>query len=120
MSGAIRLVVVAVDRGRAVINEGPDTAGNFPVTMSRALVRVVEEAVICELFVRRWLRDRVERVIDGAFEGGHLGSVARLMGVKVVGGGHVPVNKRSTRWCGGNATSVRQNLWPTGSLGSVT
>jgi hypothetical protein len=73
MSCAMGLVVVAVDRMRAVVNERSDTAGDIPVTISGALVCIVEETVICVFFVQGGLRDRVERVVDGAFESGHLG-----------------------------------------------
>jgi hypothetical protein len=72
VSGGMRLVVVAIDRRRAVINEGSDTARDIPVTISRALICIVEEAVVCVLFVQRRLRNWVERVVYGAFEGGHL------------------------------------------------
>lgn len=65
--------MVAVDRRSAVVDEGSDTAGNIPVAISRALVCVVEEAVVCVFFVRRRLRNGFERVVNGAFEGGHLG-----------------------------------------------
>jgi hypothetical protein len=95
------LVMVAIDRRSAVVNEGSDTACDIPVAISGALVCVVEETVVCVFFVRRWLGDRVERVVYGAFEGGHLGSVAILMSVEVVDGGHV-LGKREThemlRW----------------------
>ena len=73
------LVVVAINSGSTVVNERSDTAGDIPVTISGALVCVVEETVVGVFFVRRRLWDWVERVIYGALEGGHLGSVARLI-----------------------------------------
>lgn len=48
----MRLVVVAIDRRRAVVNERSDTAGDIPVAISGALVRIVKEAVICVFFVQ--------------------------------------------------------------------
>lgn len=73
-SSGMRLVVVAIDRRRAVVNERSDTAGDIPVAISGALVRIVEEAVICVFFVQWGVRDWVERVVDGAFQSGHLGN----------------------------------------------
>ena len=112
--------MVAIDSGRTVVDERSDTAGDVPVTFSGALVCIVEETVVGVFFVRRRLWDWVERVVYGAFEGGHLGSVARLICVKVVSGGHVLLDKTSTKCCSGSASiraSTRQSLWLAGSLG---
>lgn len=114
------LVVVAINSGSTVVNERSDTAGDIPVTISGALVCVVEETVVGVFFVRRRLWDWVERVVYGAFEGGHLGNVAMLICVEVVSGGHVLIDKRSTECCSGSArirASTRQSLWLAGSLG---
>lgn len=81
--------MVAVDRRSAVVDEGSHTAGDIPVAIPRALVCIVEEAAVCVLFVQRRLRNGVERVVYGAFEGGHLESVAILMSAEIVGGDHV-------------------------------
>ena len=105
--------MVAIDRRSAVVNEGSDTACDIPVAISGDLVCVVEETVVCVFFVRRWLGDRVERVVYGAFEGGHLGSVARLICVESVSGVRVLVDKRSRKCCSGSASiraSTRQSL----------
>lgn len=106
--------MVAVDRGRAVINEGSDTAGDIPVAISGALVCVVEEAVVGVFFVQRWLRDGIERVIYGALELGHLGNVARLICVELVSADRIV-----TREAQNMAVATRgRNLWLEGSLKS--
>jgi hypothetical protein len=78
-------MVVAVFSRTAVINEGSDTACDFPVTISGPLV-CVKEAVVRVFFVWRWLRNWLKGVIDGAFKGGHLESGTQPVCAEVVVG----------------------------------
>jgi hypothetical protein len=68
---------VAVDCRAAVVDERSDAARHLPATISRAIVGVVEEALVVILLVLNGLWRRVEGVVYGAFESGHAGKVKR-------------------------------------------
>jgi hypothetical protein len=69
---------VADDGRAAVVDEGSDAAANFPAAVARAIVGVVEEGLVVDLFVFDGLWRWVEGVVYGAFEGGHVGEVQRM------------------------------------------
>jgi hypothetical protein len=64
---------VAVDCGAAVVDKGADAAGHLPAAVSRPIVGVVEEALVVGFLVLEGLWQRVEGVVYGTFEGGHVG-----------------------------------------------
>ena len=69
---------VTVDSRTSVVNKGTDAACHLPATVARAVVSVVEEALVVSLFVLDGLWRRVEGVVYGAFEGRHVGEVEEM------------------------------------------